>query len=60
MTNHDKPEDATAVKSYRDLRVWQEAVDLVVACYKLTHGLPKHETYGLASQIQHASASNSS
>ena len=45
------------ISSYRDLIVWQKAMDLVVECYRLTHSLPKHEVYGLASQIQRASVS---
>ncbi|WP_365975195.1 four helix bundle protein [Moorena sp. SIO4G3] len=40
------------VKSYRDLKVWNRAMDLVVLCYKLTSKLPKTEIYGLSSQIQ--------
>jgi four helix bundle protein len=42
------------VKSYRDLEVWQKAMDLVVESYRITGLLPKRETYGLASQIQRA------
>jgi len=45
------------IRSYRDLIVWQKAMDLVGECYRLTHSLPKHEIYGLASQIQRASIS---
>jgi four helix bundle protein len=45
------------VKSYRDLLVWQRAVDLVARCYELTKQLPKSETYGLAGQIQRAAVS---
>ena len=45
------------VKSYRDLLVWQRAVDLVADCYGLTKQLPKSETYGLAGQIQRAAVS---
>jgi len=45
------------VKSYRDLLVWQKAVDLVARCYELTKQLPKSETYGLASQMQRAAVS---
>lgn len=45
------------VKSYRDLLVWQKAVDLVIDCYGLTKQLPKSETYGLAAQIQRAAVS---
>jgi len=45
------------VKSYRDLLVWQKAVDLVTCCYALTKLLPKSETYGLVGQIQRAAVS---
>jgi len=45
------------VKSYRDLLVWQRAMDLVVESYKIANLLPKTETYGLASQIQRAAVS---
>lgn len=45
------------VRSYRDLIVWQRAVDLVVQCYKFTQGFPKSETYGLVAQIHRAASS---
>jgi four helix bundle protein len=45
------------VKSYRDLLVWQKAVDLVTCCYALTKLLPRSETYGLIGQIQRAAVS---
>jgi four helix bundle protein len=45
------------VRSYRDLKVWRRAMDLVEECYKLTKILPKTETYGLVSQIQRAAVS---
>ena len=45
------------VNSYRDLRVWQKAMDLVVASYEATKQLPQSELYGLASQIQRAAVS---
>ena len=41
-----------AIKSYRDLQVWQKAMDLVVESYKVARLLPRVETSGLASQIQ--------
>jgi four helix bundle protein len=44
-------------RSYRDLRVWQRAIDLVVETYRLTGMLPKREVYGLASQMQRAAVS---
>ncbi|HKA23191.1 MAG TPA: four helix bundle protein [Blastocatellia bacterium] len=39
------------VRSFRDLRVWQAAMDLVEMVYKASVDFPKHETYGLTSQI---------
>jgi four helix bundle protein len=43
--------------SYRDLRVWQNAMDLVVSVYHETQGFPKEEAYGLTSQMRRASVS---
>ena len=45
------------IQSYRDLLVWQKAVDLVVDCYQATKAFPKTETYGLVSQIHRAASS---
>jgi four helix bundle protein len=45
------------IRSYRDLRVWQEAMELAEACYRLTGGFPKAEAFGLTSQIRRSSAS---
>lgn len=47
----------SAVSSYRDLLVWQAAVDLAVACYTQTKSFPRVEEYGLTSQIRRASTS---
>ena len=43
--------------SYRDLVVWQKAMDLVVEVYRLTKKLPKEETYALSSQMRRAAVS---
>ena len=45
------------IQSYRDLQVWQRAMDLAVECYELSSIFPKSETYGLASQLQRAAVS---
>lgn len=45
------------LKSYRELIVWQKAVQLVVDCYRATSGFPKSEIYGLTSQIRRAATS---
>ncbi len=42
------------IQSYRDLHVWQKAMDMVVECYKLTEKLPPSETYGLVGSIRRA------
>ena len=46
-----------ANQSYRDLDVWKEAMDLVVACYRITDMFPRTEMYGLNSQLQRAAVS---
>ena len=46
--------------SYRDLRIWQEAVDLALVIYRATAEFPKHELYGLTSQMRRAAVSISS
>jgi four helix bundle protein len=43
-----------AIKSYRDLDVWQRAMDLVIESYRATARFPKSETYGISSQLQRA------
>ena len=45
------------MKSFRELRIWQAAMDLVEKIYLLTRSFPKQETYGLASQLQRAAVS---
>ena len=45
------------IMSFRDLRVWQLAMDLVELVYRLTRSFPRNEIYGLASQIQRAAVS---
>jgi four helix bundle protein len=45
------------VKCYKDLKVWQKAMDLVVESYRLTKLLPKSEMFGLTSQTQRAAVS---
>lgn len=45
------------IESYRDLRVWQVAMDLAVACYDETKAFPTSEMYGLTSQIRRSGAS---
>jgi four helix bundle protein len=40
--------------SYRELKVWQRSLALALQIYKVTEDFPRHETYGLCSQIRRA------
>lgn len=42
------------VLSYRDLVVWQKAMELVKLVYDLTKKFPKEELFGLTLQIRKA------
>jgi four helix bundle protein len=46
-----------SVASYKDLRVWQESVELSVEVYALTSKFPSDEKFGLISQLRRASVS---
>jgi four helix bundle protein len=45
------------VRNYRDLNVWNDAMDLVVDVYTVTRVLPKSELYGLTGQMRRAAIS---
>lgn len=45
------------MNGYKDLIVWQKAMDLVVEVYNITKLLPKFETYGLSDQMRRAAVS---
>ena len=45
------------MRSVRELKIWQKAMDLVEACYLLTATLPRDERFGLTSQIRRAATS---
>jgi len=49
--------EADKIRSYRDLRVWQEGIALAEACYLLTKRFPKDELFGMTSQIRRAATS---
>jgi four helix bundle protein len=44
-------------QSYRELKVWQEGMDLVVRIYALTADFPAAERYGLVQQMRRAAVS---
>jgi four helix bundle protein len=45
------------VRSYRDLVVWQQAMELAKLCYFKTRSFPRTEAFGLTAQIRRAGAS---
>ena len=45
------------IKTFKDLTVWQEAMNLVEMIYLQTKTFPKEEMYGLTSQIRRAAVS---
>ena len=49
-----KPE---TIRDYRDLIVWQEAMDIAVEVYSLTREFPREELFGMASQMRRCAGS---
>jgi len=43
--------------SYRQIKVWQKAIELVVDIYSCTRSFPKEEMFGLTSQLRRAAVS---
>lgn len=44
-------------KNYRDLDMWQKGMELCEKIYEISRSFPKHEVYGLASQLQRCAVS---
>jgi four helix bundle protein len=45
------------ITSYRDLVVWQKAVDLVTEAYRLSDPFPRSEDFGLRLQVRRSAVS---
>jgi len=45
------------IQHYKDLIVWQKAMDLAEEIYRLSKSFPREELYGLTSQIRRAAVS---
>ena len=45
------------IKTFRDLRTWKKAHELVLFTYKVTKHFPKEEIFGLVSQMRRAAVS---
>ena len=46
-----------ALRSYRELKVWQKSMDLVVEVYQVVKKLPREERFELGSQMRRAAVS---
>jgi four helix bundle protein len=47
-------------KSFRELQVWQRAMQLTLAIYQLTSGFPREEQFGLTNQLRRSAVSTPS
>ena len=45
------------IASYRDLKVWQFAMDLATRSYEITKSFPRDEMFGLTGQIRRCAVS---
>lgn len=45
------------MKTFRDLLIWQKAMNLVTNTYQITEKFPKEELFGLTSQIRRSAIS---
>ena len=52
-----RQKEGNVADSFRDLVVWQRAVQLSLAIYKLTSSFPDSERFGLTNQLRRASIS---
>lgn len=44
-------------KSFEDVEIWKKAHQFVLDLYRLTENFPKHELFGLTSQLRRAAVS---
>ena len=49
--------DRQPAQKFQDLVVWQKSHQLTLRVYRLTAAFPKHELYGLTSQMRRAAVS---
>jgi four helix bundle protein len=49
--------DTATCKSHSDLVAWQKAMDLAVEVHRVSDTMPRHERFGLVSQLRRAAVS---
>jgi four helix bundle protein len=60
MSSASSTSNDRRINSYRDLTVWQRAIAMSVAIYRLTADFPREEIYGLSAQLCRAGVSTAS
>ena len=45
------------METHKDLRVWQQSIEMVTSIYLMTKDFPKEELFGLVSQMHRAAVS---
>ena len=45
------------METHKDLRVWQQSIEMVTSVYKMAKAFPKDEIFGLVSQMRRAAVS---
>jgi four helix bundle protein len=53
----EKPKTRSTKQSFRDLQVWQRAMELTTSVYRLTQSFPREEAFGLTSQLRRSAVS---
>jgi len=45
------------IKNFKDLKIWQNGIELVKKVYQMTNSFPAKETYGIVSQMRRSCVS---
>lgn len=45
------------IRNFKDLRIWQQSIELVEEIYRITKKFPKEELYGIVNQIRQSAVS---
>ena len=45
------------IRNFKNLRIWQESIELVEEIYRITKKFPKEELYGIVNQIRRSAVS---
>jgi hypothetical protein len=46
-------------RSFEDVEIWKKAHEFVLGVYRITEAFPKHELFGLTSQLRRGGGFNS-